>query len=83
MCILSWTFQFLALIICFRSDNSWPQSAVRVEGASLQILSMTSHLNGLYQCEASNPYGTKRSHLYLHVSSGEERFDMEFFSLCS
>ncbi|XP_036964597.1 uncharacterized protein LOC119025295 isoform X2 [Acanthopagrus latus] len=53
-----------------RSDNSWPQSAVRVEGASLQILSMTSHLNGLYQCEASNPYGTKRSHLYLHVSSG-------------
>ncbi|KAM8749564.1 nectin-1-like isoform 2-T4 [Acanthopagrus schlegelii] len=53
-----------------RSDNSWPQSAVRVEGATLQILSMTSHLNGFYQCEASNPYGTKRSHLYLHASSG-------------
>ncbi|XP_035532937.1 uncharacterized protein si:ch211-214p13.3 isoform X2 [Morone saxatilis] len=53
-----------------RSDNSWPQSAVRVEGATLQFLSMTSNLNGLYQCEASNTYGTTRGHLYVHVTSG-------------
>ncbi|XP_073329928.1 nectin-1-like [Pagrus major] len=53
-----------------RFNNSCPQSAVRVEGATLQFLSMTSDLNGLYQCEASNPYGTKRGYLYLHVSSG-------------
>ncbi|XP_030284882.1 nectin-3-like protein isoform X3 [Sparus aurata] len=64
-----------------RSDNSWPQSAVRVEGATLQFLSMTSDLNGLYQCEASNPYGTKRSHLYLHVSSGNCAACWTLFSL--
>uniref|UniRef100_A0A8C4GP09 Ig-like domain-containing protein n=1 Tax=Dicentrarchus labrax TaxID=13489 RepID=A0A8C4GP09_DICLA len=58
------------------SDNSWPQSAVRMEDATLQFLSMTSNLNGLYQCEASNTYGTKLGHLYVHVSSGEIRFDL-------
>ncbi|XP_051258607.1 nectin-1 [Dicentrarchus labrax] len=53
-----------------RSDNSWPQSAVRMEDATLQFLSMTSNLNGLYQCEASNTYGSKRGQLYVHVTSG-------------
>ncbi|KAM8749314.1 nectin-1-like [Acanthopagrus schlegelii] len=53
-----------------RFNNSWPQNAIRVEGATLQFLSMTSDLDGLYQCEASNPYGTERSHFHLHVSTG-------------
>ncbi|XP_029314908.1 nectin-1 [Cottoperca gobio] len=50
-------------------DHSWPQSAVR-EGAMLQFLKITSDLNGLYQCEASNPYGSKHGHLYVHVPPG-------------
>ncbi|XP_070831365.1 nectin-1 isoform X2 [Chaetodon trifascialis] len=52
-----------------RSDNSWPQSA-RAEAATLRFVSMASDLNGLYLCEASNSYGTKRGHLYVHVTSG-------------
>ncbi|XP_076602404.1 nectin-1 isoform X2 [Chaetodon auriga] len=52
-----------------RSDNSWPQSA-RADAATLRFVSMASDLNGLYQCEASNSYGTKRGHLYVHVTSG-------------
>nr|XP_046261114.1 nectin-2-like isoform X1 [Scatophagus argus] len=51
-----------------RPDNSWPQSAVRV-GATLQFRSMTPELNGLYECEASNTFGRKRGHLYVHVTS--------------
>ncbi|XP_040913194.1 nectin-3-like protein isoform X1 [Toxotes jaculatrix] len=53
-----------------RHGNSWPQSAVRVEGATLQFLSMSSDLNGLYQCEASNQYGRDHGYLYVHVTSG-------------
>lgn len=53
-----------------RISQPMPQSAVKVEGATLQLLSMTSNLNGLYQCEASNPYGSEHSHLYVHVNSG-------------
>uniref|UniRef100_A0AAQ4PV47 Ig-like domain-containing protein n=1 Tax=Gasterosteus aculeatus aculeatus TaxID=481459 RepID=A0AAQ4PV47_GASAC len=52
-----------------RSDRSGLQSAVRVEGATLRFLSMTSDLNGLYQCEASNLYGKKHSYIYVHVTS--------------
>ncbi|XP_031151294.1 nectin-3 isoform X2 [Sander lucioperca] len=51
-----------------RIGQSWPQSAVR-DGATLQFQSMTSDLNGLYQCEASNRYGKKHSCLYVHVAS--------------
>ncbi|TDH06786.1 hypothetical protein EPR50_G00117160 [Perca flavescens] len=51
-----------------RVGLSWPQSAAR-DGATLQFQKMTSDLNGLYQCEASNPYGKKHSHLYVHVAS--------------
>ncbi|XP_026151422.1 nectin-4-like isoform X2 [Mastacembelus armatus] len=53
-----------------RSAQSLPQSSVRVEGAMIQLLSFTSDLNGLYQCDASNPYGRKHGQLYLHVTSG-------------
>uniref|UniRef100_A0A669EZ85 Ig-like domain-containing protein n=1 Tax=Oreochromis niloticus TaxID=8128 RepID=A0A669EZ85_ORENI len=53
-----------------RSGQSLLQSAVKVEGAKLQLLSRTSDLNGLYQCEASNAYGRKHAQLYVHVASG-------------
>uniref|UniRef100_A0A669EIP1 Nectin-1-like n=1 Tax=Oreochromis niloticus TaxID=8128 RepID=A0A669EIP1_ORENI len=53
-----------------RSGQSLPQPGVKVEGAKLQLLSLTSDLNGLYQCEASNTYGSKHSQLYVHVASG-------------
>uniref|UniRef100_A0A3B4G3S6 Poliovirus receptor-like n=1 Tax=Pundamilia nyererei TaxID=303518 RepID=A0A3B4G3S6_9CICH len=42
-----------------------------LEGAKLQLLSLTSGLNGLYRCKASNPHGSKHSQLYVHVASGE------------
>ncbi|XP_056281541.1 nectin-4 isoform X2 [Pseudoliparis swirei] len=60
-----------------RSDQSRPQSTVKVDGATLQFPSMTSDLNGLYQCEASNLYGIKRNYVYVHVTSGEVRFDLK------
>ncbi|KAK9537737.1 hypothetical protein VZT92_005324 [Zoarces viviparus] len=53
-----------------RPEQTMPQSTVRVEGATLQFLSMTSDLNGLYQCEASNLYGKKHNYMYVHVTSG-------------
>ncbi|XP_019207902.1 nectin-4 [Oreochromis niloticus] len=53
-----------------RSGQSLLQSAVKVEGAKLQLLSLSSDLNGLYQCEASNTYGSKHGQLYVHVASG-------------
>ncbi|XP_026231693.1 poliovirus receptor-like isoform X2 [Anabas testudineus] len=53
-----------------RSGQSWPPSAVRVDGAKLQLLSITSDLNGLYKCEASNLYGRKHGQLYVYVTSG-------------
>uniref|UniRef100_A0A3Q1I795 Ig-like domain-containing protein n=1 Tax=Anabas testudineus TaxID=64144 RepID=A0A3Q1I795_ANATE len=53
-----------------RPGQSWPQSAVRVDGAKLQFLSITSVLNGLYKCEASNLYGRKYGQLYVYVTSG-------------
>ncbi|KAL6100948.1 uncharacterized protein ACO6RY_07982 [Pungitius sinensis] len=52
-----------------RSDHSRLQSTVRVEGATLRFGSMTSDLNGLYQCEASNLHGRKHSNIYVHVTS--------------
>uniref|UniRef100_A0A3P8NS13 Ig-like domain-containing protein n=1 Tax=Astatotilapia calliptera TaxID=8154 RepID=A0A3P8NS13_ASTCA len=57
-----------------RSGQSLLQSAVKVDGAKLQLLSLTSDLNGLYQCEASNTYGSKHGQLYVHVASGEVKF---------
>ncbi|XP_030614060.1 nectin-2-like [Archocentrus centrarchus] len=53
-----------------RSGQSLLQSAVKVEAAKLQLLSLTSDLNGLYQCEASNAYGRNHAQLYVHVASG-------------
>lgn len=56
----------------FSSDQSLLPSAVRVVGATLQFLSVSSEVNGLYQCETSNPYGRRHGYLYVSdVPSGE------------
>ncbi|XP_039455947.1 nectin-1-like [Oreochromis aureus] len=61
-----------------RSGQALLQSAVKVEGAKLQLLSLTSDLNGLYQCEASNTYGSKHGQLFVHyhLASGEISLDL-------
>uniref|UniRef100_A0A3Q3ET77 Ig-like domain-containing protein n=1 Tax=Labrus bergylta TaxID=56723 RepID=A0A3Q3ET77_9LABR len=63
------TERSLSIVLTFRSDRSWPQSGVRVDGSTLQFLSITSELNGLYQCEASNSYGSKHAYLRVHFTS--------------
>uniref|UniRef100_A0A3Q4GZS2 Ig-like domain-containing protein n=1 Tax=Neolamprologus brichardi TaxID=32507 RepID=A0A3Q4GZS2_NEOBR len=60
----------------FRSGQSLLESSVKIDGAKLQLLSLTSDINGLYQCEASNTYGNKRGQLYVHVASGEVSLDL-------
>ncbi|KAM9347375.1 nectin-1 isoform 1-T1 [Symphorus nematophorus] len=62
-------------------DNLWPQSAVTVEGATLQFVSMTADLTGLYQCEASNTYGTKSILLYVDVAAGGSNVYLVLFCL--
>ncbi|KAM6978412.1 nectin-1 [Tautogolabrus adspersus] len=64
-----------------RSDQSWPQSGVRVDSATLQFLSTSPKLNGLYQCEASNLYGSTRGYLHLHFTSGSCTVCWTLFSL--
>ncbi|XP_025999829.1 nectin-4-like isoform X1 [Astatotilapia calliptera] len=59
-----------ANFIWSRSGQSLLESSVKIDGAKLQLLSLTSDINGLYQCEASNTYGSKRGQLYVHVASG-------------
>ncbi|AWP13247.1 putative poliovirus receptor-related protein 3-like isoform 2 [Scophthalmus maximus] len=53
-----------------RSGQAWPQSAVRGEDGTLQFQSMSSDLNGLYHCEASNQHGRNHGNLFVHVTSG-------------
>ncbi|XP_039861508.1 nectin-3-like isoform X1 [Simochromis diagramma] len=60
-----------ANFIWSRSGQSLLESSVKIDGAKLQLLSLTSDINGLYQCEASNTYGSKRGQLYVYVASGE------------
>ncbi|XP_018533805.1 nectin-1 isoform X2 [Lates calcarifer] len=64
-----------------RPGHSFPQPGVRVEGATLQFLSMSSDLNGLYQCEASNLYGKDSGYLYVHMTSGACSACWALFSL--
>ncbi|XP_045062578.1 nectin-3 [Coregonus clupeaformis] len=52
-----------------RVVQPWPVSSVRAEGDILHLLSLSSELNGLYICEASNPYGRATGSLYVHTSS--------------
>ncbi|XP_047456992.1 nectin-4-like isoform X2 [Mugil cephalus] len=56
-----------------RSDQSLPESDIKVQGSTLQFLRKTSNLNGLYQCEAVNLYGRKgggQLHVYMDFASG-------------
>uniref|UniRef100_A0A673WZX4 Nectin-3-like n=1 Tax=Salmo trutta TaxID=8032 RepID=A0A673WZX4_SALTR len=52
-----------------RVGQPWPVSSVRAEGDILHLLILSSELNGLYVCEASNPYGRATGSLYVHTSS--------------
>ncbi|XP_055734210.1 nectin-3-like [Salvelinus fontinalis] len=52
-----------------RVVQPWPGSSVRAEGDKLHFLSLSSELNGLFVCEASNPYGRATGFLYVHTSS--------------
>uniref|UniRef100_A0A4W5P1N1 Ig-like domain-containing protein n=1 Tax=Hucho hucho TaxID=62062 RepID=A0A4W5P1N1_9TELE len=52
-----------------RVGQPWPQSAVRAEGDTLHLISLSSELNGLYTCEASNRYGRATGSQYVHVAS--------------
>ncbi|CAB1328919.1 unnamed protein product, partial [Coregonus sp. 'balchen'] len=49
-----------------RVGQPWPGSSVRAEGDILHLLSLSSELNGLYVCEASNPYGRATGSMYTH-----------------
>lgn len=55
--------------ITWRLDQEWPDSAAKVNGAVLQILKYPPHLSGLFECEATNTYGSIQGRLYLHSSS--------------
>ncbi|XP_062258715.1 nectin-4-like isoform X1 [Platichthys flesus] len=52
-----------------RVGKAWPQSGVRVEGGTLQFLTRSSDLNGLYQCTAFNPYGRSIVYIFRSVIS--------------
>ncbi|XP_071210944.1 nectin-3-like isoform X1 [Salvelinus alpinus] len=52
-----------------RVAQPWPGSSVRAEGDTLHLLSLTSELNCLYVCEASNHYGRAAGSLYVHIYS--------------
>ncbi|XP_034416848.1 nectin-4-like isoform X2 [Cyclopterus lumpus] len=70
-----------ASITWTRLNQSKPQSAVKVDGATLQFPSMTSDLNGLYQCEASNLYGRKHNYVYVHVTECCQTYCILFWLL--
>ncbi|XP_056905768.1 nectin-1-like isoform X6 [Takifugu flavidus] len=57
-------------IVWTRIDGSWPESSVTVKDGRLKFLTMDASLNGLYQCEASNEYGSKYGRLYVHNNAG-------------
>ncbi|XP_060943981.1 nectin-4-like [Limanda limanda] len=52
-----------------RVDQAWPQSGVRIEGGTLQFLTRSSDLNGLYQCTAFNQYGISSVYIFRSVIS--------------
>lgn len=76
---------YIKVCSCFsRSDQPLLESAVKVDGAKLQLLSLTSGLNGLYRCEASNAHGSKHSQLYVHVAGKVRWGQLEFnCAVCS
>ncbi|XP_069389743.1 nectin-4 isoform X3 [Paralichthys olivaceus] len=64
-----------------RVDPAWPQSGVRVEGATLQFLTGSSDLNGLYQCDAFNEYGSRSVYVFRSVIPGSCTVCWILFSL--
>ncbi|RVE57889.1 hypothetical protein OJAV_G00203710 [Oryzias javanicus] len=44
--------------------------SVKVVGPTLQFSSQSNDLSGLYECETTNPYGSKRAYLYVDFSAG-------------
>ncbi|KAK6309723.1 hypothetical protein J4Q44_G00196040 [Coregonus suidteri] len=48
---------------------AWVFSESMQRETKLHLLSLSSELNGLYVCEASNPYGRATGSLYVHTSS--------------
>ncbi|KAM3608478.1 uncharacterized protein V6R79_026224 [Siganus canaliculatus] len=64
-----------------RLNKPWPESAVSVQAEKLSFQTLTSDLNGFYQCVASNNYGEKAGQLYVHVSSGPCPVPWILFSL--
>ncbi|XP_034142842.1 nectin-3-like isoform X2 [Esox lucius] len=56
-----------------RDVQPWPGSSVRTDGDTLHLLSLSSDLNGLYVCEASNLYGSTTGSLYIHITSDRSR----------
>uniref|UniRef100_A0A3P8ZIH0 Ig-like domain-containing protein n=1 Tax=Esox lucius TaxID=8010 RepID=A0A3P8ZIH0_ESOLU len=54
-----------------RDVQPWPGSSVRIDGDTLHLLSLSSDLNGLYVCEASNLHGSTTGSIYVHTTSGE------------
>ncbi|XP_078795917.1 nectin-1-like isoform X2 [Oryzias latipes] len=56
-------------VIWTRSGQPLPPS-VEVVGATLQFSSQSNDLSGLYQCETTNPYGSKQAYLFVQFSSG-------------
>lgn len=52
-----------------------PNDAIKTEGNKLYFLKLTSELNGMYTCEASNEYGKGIGSLYW--KKGESFFFVE------
>lgn len=52
-----------------KGGQSWPESGVRVNGSTVQFLSTSPELNGIYQCEAANVYGVRYTSVDLMLRS--------------
>ncbi|XP_047456998.1 nectin-4-like isoform X1 [Mugil cephalus] len=71
-----------AHFIWSRSDQSLPESDIKVQGSTLQFVRKTSDLNGLYQCEAVNPYGRKHGgQIYVYMDFGSYTTGCTLFGL--
>ncbi|KTF81456.1 hypothetical protein cypCar_00032995, partial [Cyprinus carpio] len=56
-----------------------PNDAIKTQGNKLYFLKLTSDLDGLYTCEASNEYGTGIGSLYWKKGEKTEDDHSEFF----
>ncbi|XP_036821027.1 nectin-1-like [Oncorhynchus mykiss] len=72
------TLSYIVLDSLPREGQPWPGSSVRAERDTLILLSLSSELNGLYVCEASNPYGRATGSIYVNTSSGEKHLTQTY-----